>query len=196
MCTINVTLKMPGAHVKKRCLRARRCFWLRKNRAPAGSQSAGARFLWQNLRRGSVSGLNCRRKERHLLQSPPSPIKTANTNKKSAQPNPLAARIHSLPLREIHVRPRFRRRYGTALSRPDLAQKHHSDRLAGLLTPFSLRRNGARAILLFRWLYSSTGRTVLQILFFVRPAKNPDGKLPLPAAGLGDSLAQTKQLGT
>ena len=94
-----------------------------KNRAPAGSQSAGARFLWQNLRRGSVSGLNCRRKERHLLQSPPSPIKTANTNKKSAQPNPLAARIHSLPLREIHVRPRFRRRYGTALSRPDLAQR-------------------------------------------------------------------------
>ena len=69
-----------------------------KNRAPAGSQSAGARFLWQNLRRGSVSGLNCRRKERHLLQSPPSPIKTANTNKKSAQPNPLAARIHSLIL--------------------------------------------------------------------------------------------------
>ena len=118
-----------------------------KNRTPAGSQSAGARFLWQNLRRGSVSGLNCRRKERHLLQSPPSPIKTANTNKKSVQPNPLAARIHSLPLREIHVRPRFRRRYGTALSRPDLAQKHHSDRLAGLLTPFSLRRNGARAIL-------------------------------------------------
>ena len=52
-----------------------------KNRAPAGSQSAGARFLWQNLRRGSVSGLNCRSQERHLLQSPPSPKKTANTNK-------------------------------------------------------------------------------------------------------------------
>ena len=91
--------KMPDAHVKKRCLRARRCFRLRKNRAPAGSQSAGARFfLWQDSRRGSVSGLNCRRKERHLLQSPPSPIKTANTNKKSAQPNPTAARIHSLIL--------------------------------------------------------------------------------------------------
>mgnify|MGYP004609030429 CR=1 FL=1 len=55
-------------------------------------------FLWQDSRRGSVSGLNCRRKERHLLQSPPSPIKTANTNKKSAQPNPTAARIHSLIL--------------------------------------------------------------------------------------------------
>ena len=99
MCTINVTLKMPDAHVKKRCPRARRCFRLRKK--------SGARwfpvsrrpvFLWQDSRRGSVSGLNCRRKERHLLQSPPSPIKTANTNKKSAQPNPTAARIHSLIL--------------------------------------------------------------------------------------------------
>ena len=124
MCSINVTLNLSKQRIRR---------WRRPDASvlPA-PQKSGARwfpvsrrpvFLWQDSRRGSVSGLNCRRKERHLLQSPPSPIKTANTNKKSVQPNPLAARIHSLPLREIHVRPRFRRRYGTALSRPDLAQR-------------------------------------------------------------------------
>ena len=124
MCSINITLNLSKQRIRR---------WRRPDapvlptsqkigRPLVPSQQAPG-FLWQDSRRGSVSGLNCRRKERHLLQSPPSPIKTANTNKKSAQPNPLAARIHSLPLREIHVRPRFRRRYGTALSRPDLAQR-------------------------------------------------------------------------
>ena len=91
MCSINVTLNLS----KQRGTGTSGSAKIGRPLVPS-QQAPG--FLWQDSRRGSVSGLNCRRKERHLLQSPPSPIKTANTNKKSAQPNPTAARIHSLIL--------------------------------------------------------------------------------------------------
>ena len=118
MRTINVTLK-PSKHRRNfREALARRGFRPTKIGRPLVPSQQAPGFLWQDSRRGSVSGLNCRRKERHLLQLP--------LKKRQIQAKNPHSQIHwphgyTPLLEEIHVRPRFRRRYGTALSRPDLA---------------------------------------------------------------------------
>ena len=58
-----------------------------KNRAPAGSQSAGARSYWQISRRGSASGLNCRSQERDIYCNHRLLPKRRQIQTKSAQPS-------------------------------------------------------------------------------------------------------------
>ena len=60
---------------------------LQKRRAPAGSQSAGARSYWQISRRGSASGLNCRSQERDIYCNHRLLPKRRQIQTKSAQPS-------------------------------------------------------------------------------------------------------------